>query len=1169
MMMGLIGCVWIFLLSCCFNLHAEKTTWIAEAPNNGKNDPTNWSSGTVPGSRDVAVFSSNIQDISKNPEFSAPLFVSSIHFTKRAVPFTFLFQNQTLTFSGVGITGKRTDATINILNNLPSDNLLSFLGSTGTSGKAKINISNTGSTIQSHFFSSGDFTMKSRGEIAIGNHFANTTSGQMVVKGSFSAEKDNSISVSNEGGIINGSQFLSGGAFEAGNRVQFEVKNSGGEIIGEQFSVEETLSAGKDFSLTVNNTGIAGNQILLKQAATFKNDSRLTANNSGTSINQIAIHSLEAENRFHLSASSVGVVSADQIALCAPSSLGKSGEILIFNTGTCGGSQLNCQSSVQAGDLFNLEIGNFGTISNGQQAAFQGGLILGDEASINILNIGSTNGQLLVKETFQAGDDLGIIVASQEMGGSQVHLNAGSIGDRASILAVNGGILAGQQFCSANDFSAGNDFSLTAQNFGTSSSQVEFGGACTLGEKASIFLLNSGAVDGCQMKTGNFSAGKDLILTAINTAGVVNDSQACFEQGCSLEDGSLLTVVNSGSITNCQMKFNQGFEVVSGKVFLQAINTGEIGRFGIEILGDSFGGNAGIGLSNSSLSVDTNFDSFTIGGISGDGASFVQSKPLLNIFTDESTFVNFAGAIQDFPTCTSSLIKTGTGIQKLSGDNTYTGLTTVQEGTLILNGSIAGDAFIDTLGTLKGIGRVGGTLTNVGRISPGESIGTLTILGNYLNNGGFYDVEVAKSGQSDLLNVTGQANLSGGTIVVSTEDSFRIQQPYTIVTALGSVVGEYDGAISSAFINPLLTYDLQNVYLTIESALVKAANNCNQFGAAEAIDSIINPNAAQSLLINAIANSSLKEAQKALESLSGFQHTYDLWMTEISVRRFLRTLYNPLRIQCSELTHAWIETNKSYTDVNEKARHARARSEQITGGIQKNPFCDFTFGLAGSYEHARLHFRDGTSRRNTSYFAAYGLYSPSPYYALFDLVCGHTRNSVKRHILVNSVRDRASSKPHLNHFAFYGEAGLDFCHQCFFIKPFIGLQLGKNSRKRLSENNETGFGLSVHRRRWAHASSRLGLHIFTAHLFDEIDTFVDLAWNQLLSSNKNRTKGRFTQFGKPFPICGNKLDRSSIDYAFNFSFCLCHRWKGYLEFGGEEWGHARTIEVLGGLEYSW
>ena len=76
------------------------------------------------------------------------------------------------------------------------------------------------------------------------------------------------------------------------------------------------------------------------------------------------------------------------------------------------------------------------------------------------------------------------------------------------------------------------------------------------------------------------------------------------------------------------------------------------------------------------------------------------------------------------------LTKVGTGTLTLSGANTHTGLTTVDEGTLVINGSIAAGAVVKDGGILKGIGSMGTVVVEAGGVfSPGLSPGTITVGG--------------------------------------------------------------------------------------------------------------------------------------------------------------------------------------------------------------------------------------------------------------------------------------------------------------------------------------------------------------------------------------------------------------------------------------------------------
>ena len=106
------------------------------------------------------------------------------------------------------------------------------------------------------------------------------------------------------------------------------------------------------------------------------------------------------------------------------------------------------------------------------------------------------------------------------------------------------------------------------------------------------------------------------------------------------------------------------------------------------------------------------------------------------------------------------------GAQTLTGNSaTFTGTTTVAGGLLSVNGQLGGTLNVSSAGRLQGIGGVGAT-TNAGVIAPGNSIGTLTVAGNYTGNGGTLEIETVlgdDTSPTDRLVVTGDT--AGSTTV--------------------------------------------------------------------------------------------------------------------------------------------------------------------------------------------------------------------------------------------------------------------------------------------------------------------------------------------------------------------------------------------------------------------
>ena len=103
-----------------------------------------------------------------------------------------------------------------------------------------------------------------------------------------------------------------------------------------------------------------------------------------------------------------------------------------------------------------------------------------------------------------------------------------------------------------------------------------------------------------------------------------------------------------------------------------------------------------------------------------------------------------------------SFTKAGAGTLDLTGANTYTGQTVVEDGRLAVNGSIASSTLttIRNGGTLGGNGTVGNlVVASGGTVAPGNSIGQLDVTGDVtFENGSIYEAEVDKqrSGRSAL-----------------------------------------------------------------------------------------------------------------------------------------------------------------------------------------------------------------------------------------------------------------------------------------------------------------------------------------------------------------------------------------------------------------------------------
>ncbi|MDQ0072506.1 outer membrane autotransporter protein [Variovorax boronicumulans] len=161
----------------------------------------------------------------------------------------------------------------------------------------------------------------------------------------------------------------------------------------------------------------------------------------------------------------------------------------------------------------------------------------------------------------------------------------------------------------------------------------------------------------------------------------------------------------------------------------------------------------------------------TLGDLNGGTSSIVLGDKALTLGTANDTL--FAGGIEG---AGATLVKQGTGTLVLDGFNTYTGLTSVQAGKLVVGSDsstgarLSGAVDVASSATLGGHGRIGGdvTIASGAHLAPGNSIGTLTIDGSLdVAKGSVLDFEFGAPGGSFSVPGTGDSVAVGGNLTLS------------------------------------------------------------------------------------------------------------------------------------------------------------------------------------------------------------------------------------------------------------------------------------------------------------------------------------------------------------------------------------------------------------------
>jgi outer membrane autotransporter protein len=377
--------------------------------------------------------------------------------------------------------------------------------------------------------------------------------------------------------------------------------------------------------------------------------------------------------------------------------------------------------------------------------------------------------------------------------------------------------------------------------FGTGETNGTIGGDIVNNGAVSFFEPDPFTFGGVISGTGSVEqvGPGTIILTGDNT----------YTGGTTIDEGRMLQLGNggaSGSITG---------NVVDNGIL--AFDRSDVSTFGGVISGpgsvQQIGSGTTVLTGNNTYSGGTTINAGTLqlgnGGPTGSITGNVIDNGVLAV--NRSNTYTLTGVISG----SGSFEQNGSGTTILTRDNTYSGTTTVNAGSLIVDGSIASvQTLVNPDGLFGGTGFVG-NLVNSGIVSPGDTPGTLHVSGDYTQNAsGTLRIEVAgtASGQFDVLAVGGHASL-GGTLQLIRLGAFQLQvgDKLTFLTAQGGVSGAFRTIQNPFLSNTIIKAQiivLPNAVQLIgtQGSFTEAACNPNSLAVAKALDSVVgDPRAAE------------------------------------------------------------------------------------------------------------------------------------------------------------------------------------------------------------------------------------------------------------------------------------------------------------------------------------
>jgi len=422
------------------------------------------------------------------------------------------------------------------------------------------------------------------------------------------------------------------------------------------------------------------------------------------------------------------------------------GQVIINTAAALGGGPVTTASGTQ------LVFDNATTETMGNVVSGAGGLTKTGSGVLVIQNANSYTGGTIItagRLGLNNGQGLGTggVVIQQ---GAQLSLGGVSVANTISgtgqvvKTANNNGILTGN-----NTYSGGTDIQQGA--LVVNSPAALGSGAVQLGSGTFLIVDYSGASSAA---LANTLTGAGALIKDGSGTLAVNGTGNNFVGGTAINGGRV--VLGSGnSLGTGVVVINNAAALEIGAMTL-ANNVSGTGRIvktgsGAGALTGANTHSGGVAIEGGSLAVSGN-------GALGTGTVAIASGASLD-YTNAAT-ASFSNGLSG----AGAFNKLGAG--QLSFANNFTiGALNLNAGRTRINTIATTNATVASGATLDGTGRIVGNLVNNGTVAPGNSIGTLTVQGNYTHNAAsVLEIEFDANGNIDLLDVTGNAVLNGGTI---------------------------------------------------------------------------------------------------------------------------------------------------------------------------------------------------------------------------------------------------------------------------------------------------------------------------------------------------------------------------------------------------------------------
>ena len=474
---------------------------------------------------------------------------------------------------------------------------------------------------------------------------------------------------------------------------------------------------------------------------------------------------------------------------------------------------------------------------------------------------------------------------------------------------------------------------------------------------------------------------------------------------------------------------------------------------------------------------------------------------------------------------------------RLNGAQTYTGKTTINTGTLHVEGSLISDVSI-LGGTFAGNVTVkkdpfasnshGNVTASGGQLSPGGDglFGTMAIEGALLisGNAAFHDIEVDSAANTDRIIVGGKAILGGTLQVDAYYGNFIEGQVITILTA-SERIGTFTPSLpltpwgSELF---SVNYTPNAVQLIVQDNILFYDQNIDPGNPQHVVDYIftllpINPNSNLASIVERLGLLSDKEVNRVLNIMSGSIFGSLEWINLTNNAQALNVFSQRLSaLACSQRgcsTLSCCEDLKNPQEDNLKANNLyiepffiwnnqnkigqligmEATSEGVMIGYDRCLKSHFLVGCGVGYTHTDFKWKEsaGKGRVDQVYGGLYGSYSNCFVAINLATMLGENFYDLKRKIAFNAPSHPNSN---INESAHSHYKGFEWSSRFGIIGSFKKLSLPLQAianvdyfylhQNRFQESGATGINLDVREKASNMLQTETGLTYIPTFTFD-------------------------------------------------------------------------------------